>query len=73
MSVSGCCDEGENLDWEEGREWRLPCLLYVDVLVLCSDQEEELRVMVERFVDVSWRRDLKVNIGKSKVTVLGGD
>ena len=34
---------------EEGREWRLPGLLDADDLVLYSDSEEDLRVMVERF------------------------
>ena len=59
---------------EEGREWRLPCLLYADdlVLVLCGEFEEDLRVMVGCFVEVC-RRGLKVNEGKSKVMVLGGE
>ena len=37
---------------EERREWKLPGLLYADDLVLCSDSEEDLRVMVGRFVEV---------------------
>ena len=37
---------------EDGREWRLPGLLYADDLVLCGESEEDLRVMVERFVEV---------------------
>ena len=31
---------------EEGREWRLTGLLYADDLVLCSELEEDLNVMV---------------------------
>ena len=34
---------------EEGREWRLPGLLYADDLVLCGELEEDLRVMVGHF------------------------
>ena len=41
-----------------------------DNLVLCGESEEDLRVMVERFAEVCRRRELKVNAGKSKVTVL---
>ena len=37
---------------EERREWRLPCLLYADDLVLCGESEEDLRAMVECFVEV---------------------
>ena len=55
---------------EEGREWRLPGLLYADDLVLCGESEEDLRVIVGRFVEVCRRRGLKVNVGKSKVMVL---
>ena len=31
---------------EDGREWILPDLLYVDYLFLCGVSEENLRVMV---------------------------
>ena len=31
---------------EDGREWRLPGLLYTDDLVLCGESEEDLRVMM---------------------------
>ena len=58
---------------EDGREWRLPGLLYANDLVLCSESEEDLRVMVGRFAEVCRRRGLKVNAGKSKVMVLGGE
>ena len=36
---------------EEGREWRLPGLLYADDLVVCGESEENLRVMVGRFAE----------------------
>ena len=58
---------------EEGREWRLPGLLYADDLVLCGESEEDLRAIVGRFVEVCRKRGLKVNTGKSKVVVLGGE
>ena len=57
---------------EERRQWRLPDLLYADDLVLCGESEEDLRAMVRRFAVVC-RRGLKVNAGKSKVIVLGGE
>ena len=37
---------------DEGREWRLPGLLYADNLVLCGELEVELKAMVGRFVEV---------------------
>ena len=55
-----------------GGEWRLPGLLYADYLVLCGESEEDLRAMVGRFAEVCRRKGLKVNAGKSKVMVLGG-
>ena len=55
---------------EDGRERRLPGLLYTDDLVLFGDSEENLRVMVRRFAKVCRRRGLKVNAAKSKVMVL---
>ena len=58
---------------EDGREWRLPCILYADDLVLCRESEENLRVMVGRFAEVGRRRGLKVNADKSKVMVLDGE
>ena len=57
---------------EEGREWRLPGLLYADDLVLCDELKEDLRVIVGRFIGVC-RRCLKVNAAKSKVMVLVGE
>ena len=47
--------------------------LYADDLVLCEVLEENLKVMVECFVEVCKRRDLKVNADKSKVMMLGGE
>ena len=50
---------------ENGREWRLPGLLYVvDDLVLSGESEVDLRVMVGLFVEVCRKRELKVNAGK---------
>ena len=51
---------------EDGREWKLPGLLYADDLVLCCESEEDLRAMVGRFAEVCRRRGLKGNAGKSK-------
>ena len=58
---------------EEEREWRLPGLFYADDLVLCGELEENLSTMVGCVFEVYWRRCLKVNTGKSKVMVLGGE
>ena len=57
----------------EGKEWRLLGLLYPDDLVLRGESEEDLREMVERFVEVCRVRGLKVNAGKSKVRALNGE
>ena len=51
---------------EDGREWRLPGLLYADDSVLFGESEEDLRVMVGRCVEVCRRRGLKVISGKKK-------
>ena len=37
---------------EDGREWRLPVLLYADDLVLCGESEEDLRVMLKVVCEV---------------------
>ena len=58
---------------EDGKEWKLPGLLYAGDLVLCGESEEDLRVMVRRFTEVCRRRGLKVNAGKSKVIVLNDE
>ena len=42
-------------------------------MVLCCESEEDLRAIVERFVEVCRRRVLKVNAGNSKVMSLGGE
>ena len=56
---------------EEGRECRLPGLLYAnDLGFLCSESEEDLR---ERFIEVCRRRGLKVNAVKSNLMMLGGE
>ena len=56
--MSSISDEGdENGD---GKEWRVPGLLFTDDLVLCGESEEDLRAMVLRFVEVC-KRCLKVN------------
>ena len=40
---------------EDGREWRLPSLLYAGDLVLCGKSEEDLRAMVGQFAEVCRR------------------
>ena len=50
--IYGCNDGGENGDRKEGKEWRLPDLLYTDDLVLCGELEKDLREMVGWFVEV---------------------
>ena len=55
----------------DGREWRLPGLLYVDELVLCGESEEDLGMM-GWFFEV-YRKGLKINAVKSKVMVLNGE
>ena len=42
-------------------------------MVLCGGSEEDLTAMEERFAEVCRRSGLKVNAGKSKVIVLGGE
>ena len=49
---------------QEGRDWRLPGLLYTDDLVVCGESEEDLPVVMKIF-EVFQRRDLKVNEDKS--------
>ena len=56
-----------------GRDWRLPGLLHVAILILCDESEEDLRVMAGQFAEVRRRRGLKVNAGKSKLMVLNGE
>ena len=47
-------------------------LLYADDLVQCGESEEDLRAIVRHFAKV-YMRGLKVNAGKSKVMLLGGE
>ena len=42
-------------------------LLYADYLTLCGESEEDLSSMEGYFVEVCWRRGLRVNTSKSKV------
>ena len=58
---------------EEGKEWRLSGLLLANDLVLCGESEEDIRSVMERFVEVCRKRGLKLNAGKSKVMVLNGE
>ena len=45
--------------------------MFADDLVSCGELEEDLDVMVKRFVDVISRGGLKLNADKRKVMVLG--
>ena len=47
------------------------CLAYD--LGLCGESKENLKVMVEHFVELRWIIGLKVNVNKSKVMILGGE
>ena len=55
---------------EEGKELRLPGLMYADDF--CDESEKDLRAILGRFIEV-WRIGLKVNAGNSKVMFLGGE
>ena len=50
---------------EEGREWRLPVLLYAEDLVLSGESEEDLKALVGCFLELCRRGSLKVNEGDS--------
>ena len=65
-------ERSENGDGKEGREWRLPGLLYADDLVLYGKLVEDIKVKVEHFVKVC-RRGLKINADKRKVIMLHGE
>ena len=54
-------------------EWRLPGLLHADYLVLCSESQEHLRVMVGQFAELCRGGGPKVNAGRRKVMVLIGE
>ena len=51
---------------EDGRKWRLSGILHAHDLILSGESEEDLRVMVGRFVELCRRIGLKVNSGKTK-------
>ena len=51
---------------ENGREWRLPGLLYADNLVLYGKLEEDQRATVGWFAEVCRRRGLKVNVVRAR-------
>ena len=70
--MAGAMGEGVRMV-ENGREWRLPCLLYADDLVLCGESEESLKKLIEGFGRVCKSRGLKVNVDKSKVMVVSGE
>ena len=55
---------------EDIREWRLLGILYADDMVPCGESEEDLRTMMQRFVEVCRRRGLKINASKSKVMAM---
>ena len=63
--------EGEDVYEKEGREGKLPGLFYAGDLALCGESEEDLWVMVGRFVEVC-RSGLKVSAVKSNVMVMNG-
>ena len=71
--INGCNDGVKDGDGKEEREWRLPGYLYTNDLVLYGKSKEYLRAMVGWFIEVSRRRGVKVNVGKSKVIVLNGE
>ena len=55
---------------EEGRDCLASCM---QMTWFCGELEEDLWVMVGLFAEVCRRRGLKVNAGKRKVMVLGGE
>jgi len=59
--------------WRDGSEWKMPVLLFADDTVLLSDKEWELQSLVSVFGHVCEKRNLKVNVGKSKVMVFERD
>ena len=57
----------------EGGEWRLLGILYANILVLCSEFEDYLKVIVGCFVEVCKRGYLKVSADDRKLIMLGGE
>ena len=69
--IYGSSDEGgEDGDRKKGREWKLPAFCMQMSFFLCGESEEDLGIMVGRFVEVCGRKGLKVNSGNSKLMVL---
>ena len=75
--IYGWSDEkgGEDGDDMEGKEWKLPGLLYANDLVLCGESEKEWRAMVGQIAESCRSRGLKQNTGKgkTKAIVLNGE
>ena len=59
--------------FQEGGKSGYFLTLCMQMTVLYSKLEEDLRLMVGYFVEVCRRGGLKVNAGKSKVIMLGGE
>ena len=55
---------------EEGRRWKLPCLLYAYDLAFCGNSDREIKEMVRRLVEVYEIRGQKVNVDKRKMETL---
>ena len=52
---------------------RKTVVVYAVDFDLCGEPEEDLRVMVGRFVEVYRRRGIKFSAGKSKVITMNGE
>ena len=50
----------------------MPRLLCLNDLALCGEAEEDMKLIVGRFIELCSIRGLKVSLVKSKVNVLGG-
>ena len=58
------------VEMKMGKEkWKLSHLLYADDAVLLTESREELQEYVKAFVNVCKKRNLKMNVNKSKVMV----
>ena len=54
----------------EGRQWKLSSVLFADDAVLVAESEEDLGRLVREFDNVCKRRNLTLNVGKTKVMVM---
>ena len=45
-------------------------ILFLNILLICSETPEELQQMLQELSDESWRMGLKLNIAKTKVMVV---